>query len=71
MKVAELEGAELDYWVAKATGRKAEIIAEGGCYLIAQPETETPYGAALEGRSDFYPCPTCKGERVISDGRER
>lgn len=40
-KVAELEGAELDYWVAKADGAKQVILSEGShpvCFRMHGPK---------------------------------
>ena len=34
MKVSELEGAKLDYWVAKTEGKEPRIGANGECYTF-------------------------------------
>lgn len=37
MKVSELTGAELDYWVAKARGYDA-VVSDGLCWVIDDPD---------------------------------
>jgi len=41
-KVSELEGAELDYWVAKAEGKNARISITGDC-VVPEDGTERVY----------------------------
>jgi hypothetical protein len=56
MKVSELQGAELDYWVAKAEGkvcllnRKKAVCYVSGCTEVYSPSTDWSRGGPIIDR---------------------
>ena len=53
MKISELEGSELDYWVAKAEGLEPKILLHGDlkvCHIVGEQDEEVT-------RWDWY-CPS-------------
>ena len=70
MKVPELSGAKLDYWVARSNGYKA-YIAKAGCFLgkeyrpicIYGPSTEWDQGGPIIEREEIQLVPRANGEQ--------
>ena len=47
MKVTELEGALLDYWVARAEELALPLIRGGVCYVMLWPESECEFQPSM------------------------
>lgn len=61
-RVAELEGAELDYWVAKSIGAEPRIV-EGRCHALT-PGYENWWQPFLPSSSWFHGGPIIERERM-------
>lgn len=48
MKVSELTGAQLDYWVAKAEEKALPLIRGGVCYVIEHVEAEIDFSPSSD-----------------------
>jgi hypothetical protein len=65
MKVSELRGPLLDYWVARAEGKEARITHEGAEWLAASGK---PWGGANRGHSSSSPSNWAEGTPLMGDG---